>query len=270
MAMRKLSWAVILLLLTSCQVFGGGGGGTGEEVVEEQSSAPIEWDRSPATVVFRVDVVGGEYENAFFSRNEVPFCSIYGDNRIVWTVPSSASDALVLYDRLTDAQISEFVGMLTVEKRIFTYSAQADRQLPSQVSPAVETIWLAVNGLEHKTDAFGDWPDDFFTDIVNACRSLSQSPVEFVPEGAWLSAQAAPVAPGVPSIIWDSAAANLSLKALADKGEREWVTGRNVGLLWNALRTTSLDAHFSDTEGNFQVAVEVPGVNPSAPPAPSS
>ena len=34
--------------------------------------------------MFRAEVVGGDREGTFLARNDIPLCTIYGDNRIVW------------------------------------------------------------------------------------------------------------------------------------------------------------------------------------------
>jgi hypothetical protein len=263
---RLLLLTALLFVVAGCQTGSGDGGGGG--TVDED---PIQWDRNPNTVVFRAEVLGGEFADAFFARNEVPFCTIYGDNRIVWTVTAAGTDQQVLFDRLTDEQMRAFIGSLTIDDRIYTYDAQADQQLPSQVAPAYEKLTLFVNGTEHVTDSFSTWPPNYFNTVLQKCRSVSQAPTEFVPDAAWVSAQVADFASGVPSVTWDGIAANLDLKPLAESSERRWVTGRYVGVLWRVIRINSLDMHFTQPEGDtYLVAVEVPGVNPSAPPAPSN
>jgi hypothetical protein len=264
---RLLTLMALLLILSACQVFGGGGDsaptGGGENPVSEN---PIQWDRNPNTIVFRSEVVGGEYEGTFFARNEVPYCTIYGDNRIVWTVETGFSDAQVLIDRLTDEQVQAFVGALAVELRFYTFDAQADFQPPTNPSPVVEVMTLNVNGIEHKTDAFGEWPPDFFQDVLLLCQSLSQAPVEYLPDGAWISAQVVDFSAYAPMISWDGEAAGLVLKELAESGERRWVEGRITQILWRLLRRTGLDSQFAEGDAQYQVAVEVPGINKNAPP----
>lgn len=263
---RLLTLLALIGILSACQVFGGGGSAPTGGEANAAPDNPIQWDRDPNTVVFRAEVVGGEYEDAFFTRNEVPYCTIYGDNRIVWTVESASSDAQVLIDRLTDEQIQSFVGALTVEMRFYTFDAQADFQPPTNPSPVVEVMTLNVNGKEHKTDAFGNWPPDFFQDVLLLCRSLSQAPVEYLPDAAWVSAQAVDFNSYAPMISWDGEAAGLVLKDLAESGERQWVEGRITQILWRLLRRSGLDAQFAEGDAQYQVAVEVPGINKSAPP----
>src|SRR5690606_21986518 len=130
------------------------------------SDSSIQWDRSADTVVFRAEVVGSQDEDDLPTRNQVPLCTIFGDNRIVWTVSSGMSDLQVLWDRLTDIQVRSFISALAVDERIFTYGAEADDQLPSSTEPVVETITLFVNGETHKTDAFSEWPPNYFEDIL--------------------------------------------------------------------------------------------------------
>jgi hypothetical protein len=262
---RLLSLMVVSLLLAACQVLGGG---SGDDNNAGSSSETIRWDRNPHTVVFRAKVVGGEFEDSFFSRNEIPYCTIFGDNRIVWSIDTGISDSQVLIDRLTDIQIRAFVSALTVEERIYTYGEESGYLPPSEVSPVVETITLAVNDTVHTTDAFSDWPPDYFQKVLEYCYALGQAPVEFEPDAAWISAQEIPYNPRVPSVMWDGDAAGLSLAELAVSGERRWVTDNNVKILWQLIRRTAVDLQFSENDKQYVVAVEVPDISPDAPPAP--
>lgn len=268
--MRILAFVALIVSLSACQVFGGGDSGGGGGVEDSGANSSIQWDRSANTVVFRAEIAGGEGEEHFPARNEVPLCTIFGDNRIVWTVSSGMNDSQVLYDRLTDAQVRSFISALTVDERVFTYEAGADEQLPSSTEPVVETITVFVNGEEHKTDAFnGEWPPNYFEDILTLCRSQSQGPVEYRPDAAWVSAREVTFSSAVPSVIWDGQAAGLVLAELAASGERRWVTDRNVPLLWRLLHKTALDLQFAEGDKVYQVAVEVPALNKYAPPAPA-
>ena len=77
---RTFTMIALLLILAACE--GGGDDNNGDPFA---SNSIIQWDRSPQTVVFRTEVAGGDDADSFLIKNEIPLCSIYGDNRVVWT-----------------------------------------------------------------------------------------------------------------------------------------------------------------------------------------
>ncbi len=259
--MKTSLFLIMAFLLAAC------GGQTPADGAASGNSV-IQWDRSPQTIVFRADVVGGDTANTLRARNEVPICTIYGDNRIVWTNELSNFETQVLWDQLTDQQVQDFVSYLTIVQRIYTFDAQADLQPPSAVSPVVETLSVFVNGRPHKTDSFAAWENGYFQSIVTVCKTISTAPVLFEPQGAWVSAQVAEYNPNVPGLLWDGNAAGLKLADLASSGERKWITDQNLRILWNIIRTSSPLTLFNENEASYEVALEVPGVNRDAPPAP--
>lgn len=228
----------------------------------------ITWDRNPATVVFRAEVAGGTIDQEFLSRNEVPLCTIYGDNRVVWTTTTVRNDDGVVFDFLPDETIRLFVQRITTTPNsIFDYQSGVDLLVPGEVEPIYERLTLFVNDLLHQTDAFGGWEYSYFRNMLDDCRNLSTTPVAFLPEEAWLSAQKVTYDPGLPSIIWDGDAAGLKLADLA-AGDRRWLSGRVVAVLWDRIRSGGPDVQFIDGEETFVVAVEVPNITRSSPPRP--
>src|SRR4051812_22850635 len=96
----------------------------------------VSWDRSPQTIVFRADVVGGESD--FQTRNDIPNCTIYGDNRVVWVNELGASDIQVLEDRLPDSAINAFAQYLAGKERLYTFEARLrEIQAQADVNPVV-------------------------------------------------------------------------------------------------------------------------------------
>ncbi|MBI5667458.1 MAG: hypothetical protein HZC41_05575 [Chloroflexi bacterium] len=260
--MKRLVYLLGGLILAAC----GGGGDTGTPVA---NVSPIEWDRSPATIVFRADVEGGSSQDDFLARNEIPPCTVYGDNRVVWTNELGPFETQVLWDKVTDDQIRQFVTDLQINKQFYNYSAKANLEPPSSTSPVVETLTLFVNGKNYKTDAFGGWDIDYYRRVMDSCKQISTAPVLFEPTAAWVSVVAVEYDPNAPILPWDSPASQLNLAELAASGERKWITDRNVPVLWNMLRTSPPRTQFVEGENQYHIALEVPGVTRSAPPAPS-
>lgn len=268
--------ALLVLVLAACQALGGGGGdeggdeGSGEVFVDGQL---VQWERDPYTVIFRAEVVGGTQEDLgeSYDRNQIPDCTIYGDNRIVYTVFAGDNTSQVLEDRLTDGIISRFVEDLAVAYRIYTYDARAELQPPGDLRPVVEQLTLNVNGNLHVTDVLSDWEYSYYEEILERCRGLSEAPAIVAPQGAWVSAQAVEFDTAFTSIIWEGdAEGSVNFATLAESGEREWITGNLVTILWEAIRNNPPTLIFEQAEGAYRVALEIPGVTREAPPPPDA
>lgn len=258
---------LLVLILAACNTGGGGGGGPIEAV---EPLPEVNWDRSPQTIIFQADVTGGRDADTFTARSDVPYCTIYGDSRIVWTNELSAYEVQVLWDTLTDEAIQSFVYYLVVTEQIYTYDAKANLEPPSSDTPVVEKITLFVNSTLKETDAFGGWPPGYFEDVLRTCRSISNTPILYEPDAGWVSAQEVPYSSSVPGVVWDGAAAGLSLADLASSGQPRWVADNNVKIIWNILRNSSPTVQFIEGEKQFQVALQVPGITRESPAAPSS
>lgn len=174
----------------------------------------------------------------------------------------------VLEDRLSDQQIQDYIAYLTTVYQFFNYESQADTLPPSAPPPVVETLYVAVNGREHKSDAFSGWPPDYFETVLNACRVLSRAPVLVAPDAAWVTARVVDYDSSVPMLLWDSAAAGLNLGEIAAAGEPQWKQGPVVRVLWDLLRNASPVARFLDETAAYELVVAAPGVNRDAPPPP--
>jgi hypothetical protein len=231
------------------------------------SPNPIEWDRSPTTVVFRADVTGGNGD-PFLARNEVPPCTVYGDNHIVWVNQLSTYETQILEDRVTDDQMRQFINFVALNQQYYSYPPRSDTDPASAISPVVETLTLFVNGVQHETDVFSGWDSNYYEALLRACRDISTAPVLFEPTAAYVSAQSTPYDATSPTIFWDAQANNLNLAELAASGERKWITDRNVRVIWNVIRTSPPTVTFTDGDNQYHVALEVPGITRNAPAAP--
>lgn len=237
------------------------------EVTRPDLVGLINWDRSPTTVIFRAEVVGGSDE--FYLRNDVPYCTVYGDNRVVWTIASGASVNDVAFDFVSDEAIRLFVEDLTINDRVYTLTSGID-DLPADMEiPIYEMITLFVNDEAYQFDSLGGWPLGAFQTIVDKCKSLGIAPTRFSPASGWLSARRVEYDVNIPSVAWSTQLSGLDLGAVADGGDREWVTGDMLRVIWEVLRRDGFDVQFQDERGGvYQLALEAPGVNKSAPPPP--
>lgn len=247
---------------------------TPESVVNED----INWDRSPESIVFRADVIGGEQAGAFYTRNEIPLCTIYGDNRVVWVNDLGDFNRQVLWDRVSDEDVRRFILYLAMTERFFTFTSDFEVSLPSEVTPVREVLQVSVSGQSHMNDSFSGWDDDplvasvenYFQRVVKACKSLSGSPVLYEPQGGWLSAQVLEYSPQIPLVIWESNAAGLPLAPVAGADQARWLDDNNVRVLWNLFLSSSPSVGFFDVEDEqiYQLALQVPGVTRESPAAP--
>jgi len=264
---RFLPLIALLLTLASCQVLGGGG----DDNVAGSNADPREtiyWTRTPETVVFRTDVVGGETAQLFTAKNEIPNCTIYGDNHIIWTNTAGDNSTQILTDIIPDATLYRFFTDLTIADRIYTYTAGANTQPPSTTAPVVETLALNIGGREHITDAFGGWTYPYFESILNRCMALSEAPAIYEPSEAWISAVEVPYDSNRPQRLWDNVASGLDLAQIADGGEPQRITGNNVAIIWALIRGGGAEVQFAQDIRNFNVALQVPNVTRDAPPRP--
>jgi len=264
-----LALIALLLVLSACQANTTGGDASGAPI----DSNAIQWERSPSAVVFRAELTGGSNEGNLASRNEVPPCTLYGDNRVVWLNQVGTYETQVLFDQAPDETIRDFVMALTVNERFFDYNAQADLQPATSVSPVIETLMLAVSGQTHQSDSFSGWEGDYYARILYKCQTISTTPVLFEPSGAWVAVEAIPAEQtdsSAMNIPWDPAANSLSLAEVAGSGEGRWITDRNVPVLWNLIRNSTSNLRFTEGATQYRVALEVPNVTRDAPAAPAS
>ncbi|HRL14574.1 MAG TPA: hypothetical protein PKX07_22010 [Aggregatilineales bacterium] len=268
--MRRRMWgvlAVAVLMIAACAQEAPPPPSPIGEVTRPELVGLINWERTPATVVFRADVIGGL--DAFAERNEVPPCTVYGDNRVIWTVLNADQSESVAWDIVSDETIRLFVERLTVEERIYSYTTGVDQLEAEGVQPTVERITLYVNDELHEADTYGGWSLGFFERVTDLCRSLSQAPTLFEPAGGWLSVMRVENDPSISSIRWNTRLSGVDLGRLADSGERSWVTGDSARVFWDVLRRRGYGTTFEDESGTvYQTAFEIPGVTRASPPPP--
>lgn len=237
---------------------------------QAQTSTPtrppglINWDRNPSSIVFQADVVGGPQDITRMS--EVPICTIYGDNRVVWVNELDAFHVEILYDFVDDVVIGDFIAYLTVQERIYTYDAHAAEQTSGGVEPVVETVTIIVNEQMHTADAFSGWDSEWFSRVARACKGISQSPILFEPSGAWLTAQTADYNISVPTVNWDGQ--SLILADVATSGQPQWIDGAEMLTVWNYLNTLPSNLLFLQNNVFYQIALQVPGISRTSPPPP--
>jgi hypothetical protein len=262
---HRIQWIFALLLIAALAA-GCRAAEPGTPAAPPQSQRVIQWDRSPTNIVFQADVVGGSEDISRLS--DVPRCTIYGDNRVVWVNELDAFHTEVLYDMLTDTTIESFVTYLTVQERIYTYQALASEQQTQGIAPVVETVFINVNQQAHSADAFSGWDSDWFSRVLRSCQRLSQAPILFEPDGGWLTTVRAAYNTEAPIITWDAHDTTLNLAAAASGDQPGWISGGDVMTLWNYLNTLPSSLLFSENSQYYRIALQLPGISRTSPPAP--
>jgi hypothetical protein len=255
----------LLFVLAACQ------NTPAENPADGQTAAEIiQWNRDAYHIVFRAEIVGGEDADAIYRLNEVPPCTIYGDGRLVWLQGAGGTGLTqVLFDYLNDDLLTNFIWVMAIEGKIYDYGEGFPRELPSSQVPVYEKLTVEVNGRKHVTDGFAQWPDRYYTNILDRCQTTAQTPRIFEPKAGWLSVQAVPYNPNVPAVVWDATAAGLSMNDISGAQEKRWIEGNNVRALWRVLRENSPDIQFNENEVYYQIALQIPGVTIDSPPAPA-
>jgi hypothetical protein len=228
----------------------------------------IYWDRSPDSIVFRIDVVGGA-TSPLDAFNDIPRCTIYGDNLVVWVNNLGGFETQVLVDRVPDAAIIRFIEYLTVSEQIYTFTAPAPPTAQGG-SPKVATATISVAGLTHTANALGGWDDDWFERVSLVCASLSQAPVLFVPAGGWLSAVTATYTVDTPASLWRADELGVRLAEVEAGGQAVWITGEPLRQLWETQRTAPPNHRWAEEGRYYQLALQIPGVTRASPPAPGT
>lgn len=258
---KRVTMALFMLLLGACQSFSGTptpiGPVTRPELVEM-----INWERLPLSVVFRAETLTADTES-LGARNRIAACTIYGDNRIVYTAAGS-SGFQVVWQRLSDEAIRVFVYELLTD---YDFRAMGTGFDGSDSSPVLDTLLLIVNGEAHQSDSLANWPQGYYGDITERCRAVADSPAELIPLNAYISAETIAYDSNVPTTIWEtSMGVDLSTLSI----ERRWMTDQSVQALWSLLRMYGADIQIRQGDETYHVAVEVPGVTRYSPLAPNA
>lgn len=273
--MRFISLCLLCVLITSaCQTSAPptpiNVPGSGSVSVSGANSV-VQWIRSPEVIVFRADLAGGERQGTLVGQRDVAWCTVYGDNRVVWVNELGASEIEILYDRISDDVLANFVATLTINERIYTYSALAPTVEPgvtdaASALPVYETILINVNGLEHRADGFSGWAPDLFARVADRCKSLSQAPVLFEPSAGWLSAEPAEYNPEIPVFAWNESF-GIDLATLVTSDSPRWImTG--AGYLWNLQNRQPSNFVVQQGDNYYRIALQVPGISRISPPPP--
>lgn len=267
-------WFVLLsitLMISACSALAGdtntNTAQTDDQPEPNSGESLVNWDTTPLNIIFQADVLGGSRYGTYVDGNRIPLCTLYGDGRVVWV---SGDNNEVLFDILTQEEVTDFVTYLTVTERFFTYTAGLDNLLPSPEFPITDVMLLQVNDVSHRIDSFGNWTEGYFNRILERCTSIGTQPSQFLPSEGWFSAEIVDYNSSLPSVPWDAGASGLSLFDVADaQASTMWLENKLVAPIWIAIQDNGGIVQFNQDGIEFLVVLHVPGVTVVAPPPPT-
>jgi hypothetical protein len=274
--MSRVVWflmlMLLLLLVNACTpVDSGGVPATGSESAVNTLGSALDWDRSSEAVIVRLDTAGNSGQ-PYDDLNLIPFCTLFGDGHIVWVDPYADPEE-VLEDRLADETFRSFLEYV-IGIGFYSWDPETGILLPpteeAQEGPIVERITVTLYGETRILNAFSNWPSDAFANILDRCQHLSTTPVIFVPQGAWVSAVPVEARSDIPSMPWEVFAASfpdVDLTAMPLDNPR-WATGELARVSWEIARAGRMQ--ITDGGVTYRFVVQVPGIQPYAPPAPAA
>ncbi len=231
----------------------------------------LDWDRSPEAVVVRLDTTGSTGDPVY-DRNTLPFCTLFGDGHLMWVDPY-ADPEQVLEDRLSEPAVREFLEFI-IGTGFYSWDPTNGillpvTQEPNEPGPIVERISVTLFGQTVEQTALSNWPSEAFATILDRCQHLSSTPALFIPSGAWLSAVPAEMRSDIPSLPWNMFAQSfpdLDLTAISLENPR-WVTGDLARVMWEIVREGRMQITRDGIA--YRMVVQVPGLQPTAPAAPT-
>jgi hypothetical protein len=266
--------ALILVAVVLASCTGGGqnnqnpGGQTPipPTATSEPSGPVITWDKSPETIIVRLDRVLLK-EPPYDGLNRLPSCTLFGNGRLLWinNIPPNGEEVLEAY--LDDVTIRGFLEYVIRDKKFYNSPDYASQELPPSENAPLESVTLNVSQELRTVRSYRRWPDNLYLDILDKCRTLTETRALYIPTGAWVTGYAVPDNPNAPKIGWPPTGP-FKMAELAASGNPMWVTDVALTQLWTAQRQSLGQIYWLEGGKTYRVAIQVPGVSRDSPPAP--
>lgn len=263
--LRIAVYAFCILTLAAC------GGGNGDSGTPQPSSTPqvsspvINWDKSPTTVVIRLDRTVPK-EPAYDAHNRIPPCTLYGDGHLVWVNNISGQGEEVLEAYLDEVTMRGFLEFIIRDQKFYDVPDYASQELPPTETTAVTSITLNVNSNMRTIRSFRPWPSDIFSIINDRCLKVSSSRAVVDPPAAWVTVFEQPRNQG-PYSVWKVTMPFKAAQAAASN-TTQWVTRPALTELWQLTRRFFGNIQWIEGTKAYRVAIQVPGISRDSPPAP--
>lgn len=249
---------VILLLVAACTT------PTPTPALPAANNNNVDWDHSPDALIVRL-AYAGTFASTIDDLNNIPYCALWGDGHVIWVDPF-ADPQLVLEDRIDEARMRGFLEFM-IDMGFFDWANQRDLSANPAESSELEQLTVTLYG-QTVNHAGSHWPADTFEQLLNYCRHLSNAPVQYLPPGAWVSAVPVDVQRGAPTIPWsvyESRYPDVDLVAMPPD-DPQWATGDWLQRAWEMARQGR--TQLTQDGVTYKIAVQVPDLQESAPPAP--
>jgi hypothetical protein len=224
----------------------------------------FEWDRSPETIIFRVDDQINT-ETPADTANDIPMCTLWGDGRLVW-VNVLSGNTEVLEARLNDDQIRGFIE--TVIRTGF-YDWEDNIIPPDSDIHVLESITLNLYESSRTVQSYFGWPADGFEALREGCANLSEARALVVPTGGWMGAYEVEIESNAKVIPWPRSAP-FSLAEIAASRTPRWIETPWAEFIWSNVTREGGNVQVREADKAYAVSLQVPGISRDAPPAPAS
>ncbi len=223
----------------------------------------FEWDRSPDTIILRMDDQANFEPQAYFD-NDVPLCTLWGDGRLVW-VNLLSGRSEVLEARLTDDQIRSLIETII---RTGFYDWQNDIVPPSTDNPVLESLTLNLYDSSRTVERYSPWPANGFSTLRQTCADLMETRALVQPTGGWMKAYEVESDANAKIIPWPRTAP-FTLEELASSGTPRWIETPWAEFVWTNITRELGTVQVREGGKSYLVSLQVPGISRDAPPAPS-
>jgi len=226
---------------------------------------PVSWDTRPEALIVRATFCCGMVPPTVV-RNYVPDVQVWGDGRMIWVQPAAPSQRRVLETHLTTDQMTALLQR-AVNDGFFgwqdSYSPHYNvYDYPSQCL-SIELTSVSKTVCEYYAGA----PKALHTLYVYLAEGAGASGSDFTPTKGYLTAYVQNYGSQPPppaNLHWPANSLGFSLKeAVGGK----WVEGEALGLAWQVVNQDQWNGVIQDGEDYYQIAVQIPGVSESEPPA---
>ncbi|MBN1285646.1 MAG: hypothetical protein JXB47_09625 [Anaerolineae bacterium] len=264
-----LFFAVVIATLTACQ-----------QPTPPGAGPDIPFDTGPDAVVVKI------YDESpaspiYFQSNQLTTCTVYGDGRVVWVGPLEGGGDQLLEGKAGTDALQNYYHFIT-NLGFFSWNSEVDDAalLPEGVR-SYTVIEVTLAGRSHRVAAHNGGALHGFEDIVLRCLELADEPVLIEPRAGWLSAHPTNPDGNRPFTCWP-VEAPVKLANISTQESPYWLDGPYAVLIWKTIRETQGIPIFG--EGGscsgidevqaaepltlYNVIFQVPGFNPSSPPAP--
>ena len=233
----------------------------------EAESGLLDWRRDADTMIVRLDRQSNK-ESVAYRLNTIPLCTLWGDGRVVWTTQNEDGLEEVLEARVPDTTIRAFLEDI-INRGFYDWE---DELFPPSDDTRVESLTVSLYDEVRTVRRYSYWPQNGFSQVLEACQSMAGTSVRVLPAAGWISAYSVPRNTQSPTWYWPTNAP-FTLEELAASGESRWIESELATRIWQVAREDVGNIQVvGQSDQAYQVAIVVPGYSRDtvAPPEAAS